>query len=126
MSLEDRLEAFLASDPWVDRDPCPLYGELRQASANYWHERDPAHFVTRYSDVSRSRQNTGPVSQGGYQRWSRARAVEARLEPADRPHAPPRGPGEPSGVERGDLREGRFMTDRLVEKSRWEGAVGHT
>lgn len=77
MSLEDRLEAFLASDPWVDRDPCPLYGELRQASANYWHERDPAHFVTRYSDVSGSRQNTGPVSQGGYQRW-RARGRSRR------------------------------------------------
>jgi cytochrome P450 len=84
MVLEDQLESFLMSDPSAIGDPYPLYDELRGVAANYWHERGPAHFVTRYQDVLSSLQNAGPVSQGGYARGTRARAIEARLPEADR------------------------------------------
>lgn len=84
MTLDDELEAFLASDPAVMGDPYPLYAQLREVGANYWYERGPAHFVTRYADVLAALQNAGPVSQGGYQRGTRAKAIEQRLEPADR------------------------------------------
>lgn len=84
MTREDALEAFLGSDPGVIGDPYPLYAELREAGANVWHAPGPAHFVTRYADVLAALQNAGPVSQGGYQRGTRAQAIEARLAPADR------------------------------------------
>jgi cytochrome P450 len=84
LTLESELEAFLGSDPGVMGNPYPLYAELRQTAANFWHAGGPAHFVTRYADVLAALQNAGPVSQGGYQRGTRAQAIEARLEPADR------------------------------------------
>jgi cytochrome P450 len=83
--LEHDLAAFLASDPDVIGEPFALYDALRAESPNYWHAAGPAHFVTRYADVLAALQNAGPVSQGGYQHGSRARAIEARLPAGDRP-----------------------------------------
>lgn len=84
MTVVDELEAFLGSDPEAMGDPYPLYAELRASAANVWHEPGPAHFVTRYADVLAALQNAGPISQGGYQRGTRAQAIEARLAPEDR------------------------------------------
>jgi len=84
LDLEDQLAAFLASDPDAIGDPYPLYARLRETAGNYWHERGPAHFVTGYEHVHWCLQNAGPISQGGYSRGTRARAIEAALSEPDR------------------------------------------
>src|SRR5690349_12339401 len=84
LSLEDGLAEFLASEPTAIGNPYPLYERLREADANYWHERGSSHFLTTYEEVKTALQNAGPVSQGGYSRGTRARAIEAALAEPDR------------------------------------------